>query len=394
LLCELTFCPGDADGAIEERKFVMPTKRLPAQPSLEHLKYQARDLLKGHAAGDVGVAQRLREFHPQFAGATDAAIFAVKLNLSAAQLAIAREYGFPSWPRLKAHLDSPTLAGKLELPHHERIEDVRFRRAVDLLDAGDTDGLRAWLKQNPGLVRARVVFEGGNYFRNPSLLEFVGENPIRHGKLPGNIVEIAEVILDAGPEQGSLDEALGLVATGCIPRQCGVQRALIDLLCKRGAKDLDGALQGATAHGEFEAADALLAQGARLDLAGAGVLRRTGEFQTLLRSAGDEDRQRALALAALFGRMDAVRELLDAGADPNRFNPPGAHSHSTPLHQAAVGGHVAVVRLLLERGARMDMRDLLWKGTAEDWARHEGKAEVLAFLEAWKAKSTEGSAGS
>ena len=34
-----------------------------------------------------------------------------------------------------------------------------------------------------------------------------------------------------------------------------------------------------------------------------------------------------------------VRMLLDAGEDPNRYNPVGAHSHSTPLHQAAVGGH-------------------------------------------------------
>ena len=55
-------------------------------------------------------------------------------------------------------------------------------------------------RMHPNLTRKRVVFEGGNYFRNPSLLEFVAENPVRHGKLPKNIVEVTKVILDAGVE--------------------------------------------------------------------------------------------------------------------------------------------------------------------------------------------------
>jgi hypothetical protein len=33
-------------------------------------------------------------------------------------------------------------------------------------------------------VHQHVVFEGGNYFRDPTLLEFVAENPVRHGTLP------------------------------------------------------------------------------------------------------------------------------------------------------------------------------------------------------------------
>ena len=43
----------------------MPVKPLPSKPNLEHLKYQAKDLLKGHAARNPGVAQRIREFHPR-----------------------------------------------------------------------------------------------------------------------------------------------------------------------------------------------------------------------------------------------------------------------------------------------------------------------------------------
>ena len=52
-------------------------------------------------------------------------------------------------------------------------------------------------KLQPKLSRKHVSFEGGNYFRNANLLEFVAENPVRHGKLPRNILEVTKVILDA-----------------------------------------------------------------------------------------------------------------------------------------------------------------------------------------------------
>ena len=51
----------------------MPVRRLPSNPNLDHLKYQAKDLLKEHSAAPTpGVAQRIREFHPRFARASDA----------------------------------------------------------------------------------------------------------------------------------------------------------------------------------------------------------------------------------------------------------------------------------------------------------------------------------
>jgi ankyrin repeat protein len=81
--------------------------------------------------------------------------------------------------------------------------------------------------------------------------------------------------------------------------------------------------------------------------------------------------------------------LLDAGEDPNRYNPPGAHAHSTPLHQAAAGGHDKVVRLLVERGARVDVKDTIWQGTPADWARHEGRTEIAEWLREQKLRSHE-----
>jgi len=316
----------------------MPVRSLPSNPNLNHLKYQAKDLLKGHAARNLEVAQRIREFHPEFTTAPDAEIFSAGFSLGSAQLTIAREHGFRSWARLKEHVEKPALSGSLRLPHHERIANSVFRHAVDLLDAGDTAGLRSHLKHHPDLVRERVVFEGGNYFRNPTLLEFVAENPIRHGTLPGNIVAVTEVILEAGAERSALNDALGLICSGCVPRKCHVQLPLIDLLCDHGA-DPNLAIETAAVHGEFEAVNALIRRGAETNLPVAAALGKTDAALPLLPGAGDLDRHRAFALASQFGHVEIVRLLLDAGEDPNRYNPVGFHSHSTPIHQAALAGH-------------------------------------------------------
>lgn len=357
----------------------MPVKPLPQNPSLTHLKYQAKDLLKEHEAREPRAAQRIREFHPQFGGATDADIFRARMSLSDAQLTIAREHGFPSWPRLKRHIENPTLADRLDLPHHERIEDPTFRRAVEFLDAGDAAGLRAHLQQYPNLAHEHVLFEGGNYFRNPTLLEFAAENPVRHGKLPENIVEVAKAIVDAGVEQTSLNETLGLVSTGMVPRQCRVQIALIELLCGHGA-DPDRALHAAALHGEFEAVEALLKCGGKIDLPIAAALGQTDQSHRLISGADQKQRHLALTLAAMFGHLEIIRMLLEAGEDQDRYNPISAHSHSTPLHQAALAGHANVVQLFVERGARLDIKDTLWQGTPADWARHGGKTEVERYL--------------
>jgi hypothetical protein len=370
----------------------MPVRPLPPHPNLDQLKHQAKDLMKARAARSQAAAQLIRECHPRHSGATDAAIFVAEFKLSDAQLAIAREHGFPSWPRLKTHIEKPTRANQLDLPHHERIEDPVFRHAVDLLDAGDAAGLRAHLRQHPNLVRQHIVFEGGNYFRNPTLLEFVAENPIRHGTLPANIVAIAEVILDAGlnaklnanTAQSAIDETLGLVSTGRVPRECRVQIPLIELLCNHRA-DPNRAMAPAVAHGEFEAAHALIKCGASVTLPVAAALGNIDDFRQLLPHADNDDRHRALALASQFGHVEIVKLLLDAGEDPNRYNL--IHSHSTPLHQAALAGHANLVRLLVERGARVDLKDVLWKGTPADWAHHAGKTEIEAYLRALEQKA-------
>ena len=170
-----------------------------------------------------------------------------------------------------------------------------------------------------------------------------------------------------------------LVFDGSVPRERRQQLPLIDLLCDHGA-DPGSAIHAAALHGELESVNALLQRGAHMDLPVAAALGRTDDARRLLPDTNREDRHLALALAADFGHVEIVRLLLDAGEDPNRYNPVGGHPHTTPLHQSAGRGHDEVVRLLVERGARLDLKDVLWRATPADWARHAGRADIEDYL--------------
>jgi hypothetical protein len=315
----------------------------------------------------------LREFHPGFAGLGDAAICGARLSWSDGLFAIAREYGFASWPRLKARVEGPAA----ELSFRDRIADPVLRQAVDLLDDGDIDGLRELLRVHPDLTARRARFEGENYFRAPALLAFIAENPVRNDSLPPNILAIAGLLV-SGTGASDMQEALGLVASGRVAREAGVQDALIALLCRHGA-DPDRAAGAALVHGEFAAVEALRRCGATMTLPMAAAL---GDRQAgaLLPGASEAERHLATAFAAQHGHAEILALLLESGADPDRYNPVSAHSHSTPLHQAAWHGHVEAVKVLLAHGARTDLRDTLWNGTPLDWARHGGQAAIVALL--------------
>jgi ankyrin repeat protein len=154
---------------------------------------------------------------------------------------------------------------------------------------------------------------------------------------------------------------------------------MIELLCRSGA-DPDAAVLPGLTHGEFEAVRALLRLGGTLTLPVAAAIGDTETAGRALGRSSEEDRRLALAFAAQFGRPDIVRLLLNAGVDPSSYNPVGTHSHSTPLHQAALAGHLDVVRLLVERGASLDLKDTLFQGTPLDWAHHAGNNEIEEYL--------------
>jgi peptide-methionine (S)-S-oxide reductase len=270
----------------------------------------------------------------------------------------------------------------MELPE---IPDPLFRQAVATLDAGDAGALASLLAEHPRLLGDRLSGYSEGYFADPYLLWFVAENPIRNDTLPANIVEIARVLLAALEREGiasrreQADYALGLVSSGKVPRERGVQGELIDLLVEAGA-DPAGALPAALAHRERAAVDRLLARGAPLSLLTAACLGRNDEVARLGSAASAEERQAALAGASLHGQAEAIALLIALGVDLDAFNPPGLHAHGTALHNAVDSGCLAAVRVLVEGGAGLGIRDRMFDGTPLGWADYLQRTEIAEYL--------------
>src|SRR5271154_6552582 len=115
------------------------------------------------------------------------------------------------------------------------IENPLFREAVEAIDAGDFSLLKKLLTKHPELATKRISNPEGGYFKDPYLLWFVADNPIRAGKLPADIVEVTRLLIQHVREndkinvQQQLDYALTLIETGRVLRDCGVQIEMIDL---------------------------------------------------------------------------------------------------------------------------------------------------------------------
>jgi ankyrin repeat protein len=232
-----------------------------------------------------------------------------------------------------------------------------------------------------------------------TLLHYVAANGVEgyRQRTPPNAVDVTKLLLQAGAEVDALADLYGghhttmsMLASSGHPAKAGLHVAMVETLLDFGAA-IDGSgsglwtspLMSALAFGYGDVADALVRRGARVDnLAAAAGLGRLADARQLLKTAGSEDRHRAFALAAQHGRVEIVRMLLDAGENPNRYNPQGSHSHSTPLHQAVWAGHDPVVRLLVESGAALDIKDTIYESTPLGWAMYGGRTEIAEYLRA------------
>jgi peptide-methionine (S)-S-oxide reductase len=265
------------------------------------------------------------------------------------------------------------------------VGDPILSDAIAAIESGDIATLDALLASHPHLLTDRIANGEEGYFAAPYLLWFVAGNPIRNARLPPNIVEVAVTIIShldrlAPPSrQHQLDYTVMLAATGCVPREGGVQIALIDGLVAHGAQA--SGLETTVAHGEFDAARRLLYHGAPLTLAAAIGLEMYDDAKRLLPSADTAARADALVIAASLGLKAGVALLLDAGVDPN-IRSMSLHRHATALHQAALTGDIALCDLLLARGASRTIHDEIWNGTPSGWADHAGHSALAQHLAA------------
>jgi ankyrin repeat protein len=338
-------------------------------------------LLDALRARDDAAAWRIRWAHPRFRDRPVADVREAALDVDDARIVVAREHAFDTWDELATFTDRVAHGGVV----------ARFEQAAEWVIDGDLPSLDAALREDPMLVRARSVRT-----HHATLLHYVAANGVEGARqrTPRNVLAIAGALLDAGADANALAEMYGgrcttldLLVSSTPPHEAGVQTALAELLVSRGAaiehegSRWSSALLTALTFGFGGTARALAARARpTTDLAVAAGLGALGDCARLLPTADEASRQGALALAAMHGHARVVRLLLDTGTDPDRFNPDGIHAHSTPLHQAVSSDRLDVVRLLVERGARLDVRDLLYDGTPLDWALHEHRAEIAAYL--------------
>jgi len=145
----------------------MPPRGLPGSANLEQLKNGAKSFQRAVRAGDAGAAEVVREFHPRLPDAQPGSPELTAFKRTDAQLVIARSFGFPSWPRLKAYLELTPRYSRWPAnePVGEPIADEsalvdEFLRLA-CLNYGD-DGPERWAKArellaaNPELATATI----------------------------------------------------------------------------------------------------------------------------------------------------------------------------------------------------------------------------------------------
>jgi ankyrin repeat protein len=374
----------------------MPTRSLPDDPSLTQLKLQAKELQRAHRAGSRAAAARIVAHHPDRKHESPESVLAAPLRLAAAQLVLAREYGFPSWAALKHRVETGARVAAIR-PH------PRFAEALAALDAGDVDGLRSLLAEDSSLVHARTNLEPPyHYFTAATLLHHVAGNPWRETKLPDNIVDIARLLLEAGadvdattlgPNSGT---TMGLLVTGKQASDRGFTAPLMDLLLEHGAT-LDvhgpGALAGSLTNHAPAAAEKMIELGAQVDLFAAAALGRMdllralfdadGRLRALPRLRGSTLSERdAIGLAALFAYVREQPAALDfLLAHDGNLDMTGVNN-GTLLHRAAWAGDLGMVRKLVALGADIGNRDNPFVATPLSWAQHNQQQEVFDWLRA------------
>jgi hypothetical protein len=120
-------------------------RTLPARPSLEQYKKQAKDLLKRCKAGDAAALERIKRHHARFSRSSDVALRAAKLALADMQHVIAREHSFDSWPSFASEIEARSRTIPVQV----------WAEAERALVAGDVATLDQLLKRHPRLRKER-----------------------------------------------------------------------------------------------------------------------------------------------------------------------------------------------------------------------------------------------
>jgi len=336
------------------------TEPLPVRTNLEQLRRRAKELLRDAKAGDPEALGRVRAVGD-------------RLTVASAQLALAREHGFASWPRLKREVE---------------------RR--EILTGRDLDRLRSMLSGEPELAPLKLEHWSDHEQAAPlgfmAMLRFDADRLGLPRELPGTGA-VAQALIDAGaPVDGDPDDKETPLTTAASYGDAEVAKVLIDAgadVNARSAPDSGGvpggsALLHAAVFGMTDVLDLLVEAGA--EVTSLEEAAAAGDVDGWLTPEPDpQARIRALVFAADHERLAVIDRLIDAGTPVDAFDEVWGRR---ALQVAAENGRLASLRRLLEHGADPNLRDREGR-TALDRCR--GQEEVEAILRPLTARAGDGS---
>ena len=316
-------------------------RQLPDRPNLRHLKDQANDLLKTGAAATI----------------------------SDAQFKIARLYGFASWPKLKAHIDSLEEIGQLK----------------QAIDSNDIDRVKTLMTRNPGLHSAplgdgkdgpltwvaecRVPRESPSPARlamaawmleHGSDVHQGGDGPLMRAALNGYRIPMMELLVSHGADVNALWHGhFPIIFAPCESLDPDALKWLLDHDARPNCRDHGYEMSGHPYPGT--ALDYVIASYGR------SPQRLSSCIDILLEAGGVTRYDVPGVLPLLRGRLDALAGQIDT--DPalvtRRFaeldcGMTGGRSlrlqGGTLLHVAAEFGHPAAAAVLIDGGADVNAR--------------------------------------
>lgn len=347
------------------------TQSLPSRPSLEHLKNQAKALLRGARSGDHSALERIaaqlrRAEHSSW-------------TLANAQFALAREYGFANWAELKQHVELAEIAAKSRAERAELLIrcclDDLLARAERLLErfpdlsadniyvaatVGDVGAFQALLQRTPELLN-----QPGGPLKAPPLVyacstRFAAPTQVREPQVRA----IVEDLLRRGADPNAFwrNPDFHNARLSALYGACGMNGnvALARLLLDAGAKTDDNeSLYHSAEHADTACTKLLLERGAAIadtnamhNAIGAG---NTDALRLMLEHGGDVneriDAQQGMTLLhwAIQCEQNAetLQLLIDQGADLHARSNDGL----TPFRRAAHCGHHVALELLTRHGA-------------------------------------------
>jgi len=316
-------------------------------------------------------------------------------SLAQAQLSLARSYGFPSWRKLKAHIEQLQRQAQGQ-PLQKTIPTETFNEVMKAITNREAETLLRLLVGVPSAVN-----QTGPHPR------WGGRPQPLHVAIESDNREAFNLLLDAGASVDGDNQQYD----GWSPLMLSIhwnRKGMREELIRRGAKiDLIVALMlgddrrvirllkdPTVLQGPYpndatplhfartvKAARLLIAHGVKasqkdkygktapqlwtnMPKPSAGLLR-------LADSLGVKP-QSDIFWAVEHGRLPLVRKLLNSGADVNARSPNG--SGGTLLHNAAFDGNVAMVKLLVGKGADVNALDREHNNTPAGWARFALKA--------------------